>query len=66
MMFPPGSGAIAVRTLAVLPVILLVLFAMLLGLLGLLCGQERRKYVMALSRQVLGTASVLMHGRPGG
>jgi hypothetical protein len=35
---------------------------MLLGLLGLLCGQHRRKYVMDLSKQALVTASVLMHG----
>jgi hypothetical protein len=55
-------GPVVVRALAVLPVILLVLYAMLLGLLGLLCGQLRRKYVTDLSKQALGTASTLMHG----
>src|SRR6185437_12517586 len=58
----PGSGAVLVRVAAVVPVILLVLFAALLGLLGLLCGRERRRYVANLSRQALDTASVLMHG----
>jgi hypothetical protein len=62
----PGLGSVVVRGLAVLPVVLLVLYAMLLGLLGLLCGQLRRKYVTNLSKQALATASVLMHGRPGG
>jgi hypothetical protein len=58
----PGSGAVVVRALAVVPVILLVLYALLLGLLGLLCGRERRKYVTDLSRQAMGTAGMLMHG----
>jgi hypothetical protein len=58
----PDAGAAAVRALTVLPIVLLVLYAMLLGLLGLLCGSVRRKYVMSLSQQALGTASALMHG----
>ena len=61
-----GAGAAAVRALTVLPVVLLVLYAMLLGLLGLLCGSVRRKYVMSLSQQALGTASALMHGPDAG
>jgi hypothetical protein len=59
---PPGSGAVVIRALAVVPVILLVLYAGVLGLLGLLCGRERRKYVVSLSRQAMGTAGMLMHG----
>jgi len=58
----PVAGTAAVRALTVVPVILLVLYAMLLGPLGLLCGPVRRKYVMNLSQQALGTASTLMHG----
>jgi hypothetical protein len=58
----PGAGAAAVRALTVVPVILLVLYAMLLGLLGLMCGAVRRKYVTNLSQQALSTASTLMHG----
>jgi hypothetical protein len=52
------------RALVVVPVILLVLGTFVLGLLGLLCGRERRKYVMSLSRQAMDTAGLLMHGRP--
>jgi hypothetical protein len=51
-----------VRAATVVPVILLVLYAWLLGLLGLLCGRERRKYVMNLHRQAMSTAGTLMHG----
>ena len=58
----PGSGAVLVRAVTVVPVILLVLYAGLLGVLGLLCGRERRKYVVDLSRQALNTVGVLMHG----
>jgi hypothetical protein len=69
-MMVPGAGAVVVRALAVVPVILLVLYAMLLGLLGLLCGPMRRRYVTNLNQQALSTASMLMHGpaaspRPG-
>ena len=39
------------RALVVVPVILLVLGTFVLGLLGLLCGRERRKYVMSRGRQ---------------
>ena len=58
----PGSGTAVVRAATVVPVILLVLFAGLLGLLGLLCGRERRKYVINLHRQAMSTAGTLMHG----
>jgi hypothetical protein len=63
-MFPiPGPDhSVWVRALAVVPVVILVLYSMLLGLLGLVCGPERRKFVLDLSKQVLGTASALMHG----
>lgn len=50
------------RALVVVPVILLVLSAFVLGLLGLLCGRERRKYVTSLSRQAMNTAGMLVHG----
>jgi hypothetical protein len=58
----PTSGAALVRAALVVPVILLVLFAGLLGLVGLLCGRERREYVMSLTRLTFDTAGVLMHG----
>jgi len=58
----PTWGAALVRAALVVPVILLVIFAGLLGFVGLLCGRERRKYVMSITRLVLNTAGVLMHG----
>jgi hypothetical protein len=57
-----GSGAVVVRALTVVPIILLVVYAMLLGLLGLLCGPARRTYVTSLSEQALGAAGTLLHG----
>jgi hypothetical protein len=51
-----------VRAAIVVPVILLVLFAGVFGLLGLLCGRERRKYVMNLSLRAMSTAGLLVHG----
>jgi hypothetical protein len=66
----PASGAALVRAALVVPVILLVVFAGLLGFAGLLCDRERRKYVMTLTRLTLYTAGALMHGptvmRPAG
>ncbi len=58
----PGSGIAVVRAAIVVPVILLVLFAGVFGLLGLLCGRERRKYVMNLSLRAMSTAGLLIHG----
>jgi hypothetical protein len=58
----PGSGTAVVRAAIVVPVILLVLFAGVFGLLGLLCGRERRKYVMNLSLRAMSTAGLLIHG----
>ena len=58
----PGWGTAVVRAATVVPVILLVLFAGVFGLLGLLCGRERRSYVMSLNRDSLSTAALLMHG----
>jgi hypothetical protein len=58
----PGSGTAVVRAATVVPVILLVLFAGVFGLLGLLCGRERRKYVMNFSLRAMNTAGLLIHG----
>jgi hypothetical protein len=58
----PGSGTAVVRAAIVVPVILLVLFAGVFGLLGLLCGRERRKYATNLSLRAMSTASLLIHG----
>ena len=58
----PGSGTAVVRAVTVVPVILLVLFAGLFGLVGLLCGRERRKYAMSLSLRAMSTAGLLIHG----
>lgn len=60
----PTSRTALVQVALVVPVILLVLFAGLLGLVGLLCGRERRKYVTSLYRLTLDTVGELMHGPP--
>jgi fumarate reductase subunit D len=59
---PPGAGPAITRVAAVVPVILLVLFTGLLWLLGLMCGRERRRYVIDLSQQAMGAIGVLLHG----
>jgi hypothetical protein len=51
-----------VRAAMVVPVILLVLFAGLFGLLGMLCGPERREYAMNFSEWAMNTAGLLVHG----
>lgn len=51
-----------VRAAMVIPVILLVLFAGLYGLLGFLCGPERRKYAMNFIQRAMSTAGLLVHG----
>lgn len=58
------SGQVVVKVVSYVPVILLVLYAALLGLLGLLCGAKRRAYVENLNRQALETSSLLTHGLP--
>ena len=58
----PGSGTALVRAAAVVPVVLLVLFTGLLWLLGLLCGPERRKYILSVSRQAMGMVNQLLQG----
>lgn len=57
-------GTSTVRTAAVIPVVLLVVFLGLLWLLGLACGKERRRYVIILSQQATGVIGTLLHGRP--
>lgn len=57
-----GSGTAVVRAAIVVSVILLVLFAGVFGLLGLLCGRERRKYAMNLSLRAMSSAGLLIHG----
>jgi len=49
----PGSGPAIVRTAAVIPIAILVLFTGLLWLLALPCGKERRSYVTTLSAQAM-------------
>jgi hypothetical protein len=61
-MMPPGMGPAMVRVAAVVPVVLLVLFTGVLWLLGLMCGRERRRYVIILSQQAMSAAGVLLHG----
>jgi hypothetical protein len=58
----PGWGTAVVRAAVIVPVILLVLFAEVFGLLGLLCGRERRSYAMSLNRDSLNAAALLIHG----
>jgi hypothetical protein len=56
------SGQAVVKVVSYVPVILLVLYAALLGLLGLLFGTKGRAYVENLNRQALETSSLLAHG----
>jgi hypothetical protein len=63
-MMPPGIGPAVVRAVVVVPVVLLVLFTGVLWLLGLMCGRERRRYVITLSQQAMNAAGVLLHGSP--
>lgn len=53
-----ASGA--ARVAAVIPAGLLALFASLLVLLGLACGRERRKYVLAASEQMMTAATAML------
>jgi hypothetical protein len=57
-----SPGRVVVKVATVVPVTLLVLYAMILGLLGLLCGTKRRAYVTNLNRQALKAANSLRHG----
>jgi hypothetical protein len=61
-MVPGPAGPAAVRVAAVVPAVLLVVFIGLLWLLGLMCGQDRRRYVTNLSRQAMATVGMLLHG----
>jgi hypothetical protein len=61
-MMIPGVGHSLVRTAAVVPVIMLVLFLGLLWLIGLFCGKERRAYVMKLSSQAMTAIGSFLHG----
>jgi hypothetical protein len=60
-----GIGTSAIRAAAVIPAVLLVLFAGLLWLLGLPCGKDRRAYVITLSQQAMDAVGMLLHGPPG-
>jgi hypothetical protein len=60
-----GIGTSVIRAAAVIPAVLLVLFAGLLWLLGLPCGKDRRSYVITLSQQAMDVVGVLLHGSPG-
>jgi len=59
---PGPAGSAAVRVVAVVPAVLLVLFIGLLWLLGLMCGRDRRRYVTDLSQQAMATVGTLLHG----
>jgi hypothetical protein len=56
----PSLGPAAARVAAVIPVALLVLFVGVLWLLGLACGEGRRKYVTTITRQAMGAIGALM------
>jgi hypothetical protein len=58
-------GVSTTRAAAVIPAALLVLFAGLLWLLGLLCGRERRSYVITVSQQAMDVVGMLLLGTPG-
>ncbi|MGH3189402.1 MAG: hypothetical protein ACRDOL_19455 [Streptosporangiaceae bacterium] len=45
-----------------MPAVLIILFIGLLWLLGLACGQARRRYVTNLSQQAMAAVGVLLHG----
>ena len=59
---PPGAGAVIVRAVAVVPVVLLILFTGLLCLLGLVCDEQRRVYVTAISSRAMSTIEIMLHG----
>lgn len=61
-MVPGLGGPAAVRVAAILPAVLIILFIGLLWLLGLVCGQARRRYVTNLSQQAMTAVGVLLHG----
>jgi hypothetical protein len=62
LLMPPGAGAVIVRAVAVVPAVLLILFTGLLCLLGLVCGEQRRAYVTAISSRAMSTIEVMLHG----
>jgi len=62
VLMPPGAGAVIVRAVAVVPVVLLILFTGLLCLLGLVCDEQRRAYVTAISSRAMSTIEVMLHG----
>jgi len=57
-------GTSATRTAAVIPAVIIVVFAGVLWLLGLLCGSDRRNYVIVLSQQAMDTVGMLLRGTP--
>jgi hypothetical protein len=58
---PPGIRS-ALLVVLVLPASLLALAVGLLWLLGLLCGESKRKYITAVTREARGTIVGLFHG----
>ena len=53
---PPGTGSAIVRVARGGPAVLLVLFV---GLLGLVCGADRRRTIMNLSSQAMEVSRAL-------
>jgi hypothetical protein len=58
-----GVKAVAQSAAGMLPALLLVIFAGVLALLGLICDQDRRTYALAYADRLVDLAAVLV-GRP--
>lgn len=61
--WPTGVKAVAQSLAGALPALILVIFAGLLSLLGLVCDQGRRDYALAYADRFVDLAAVLV-GRP--
>jgi hypothetical protein len=60
----PVVKAVVQPVVGALPALILVIFAGLLGLLALTCGEGRRRYALEYAEKFVGLASVVVGGRP--
>lgn len=61
---PPGVGHAVVRVAAVVPVVLIVLFIGLLWLLGLVCRDKGKSYVLELTEHAVKAIKTLTRWQP--
>jgi hypothetical protein len=60
-----GGGRAAARLAAVVPVALIVVFIGLLWIVGLFCGDKRRRYVTRISERALEAVQAFFGDGPG-